>query len=77
MNKTTLKFENPETGEESIEYPMYARPIAEWMFDILHDKKLQEACQFDAIEISQYDGSTFDRRYNEPWTGKFWWETQV
>ncbi|KAH6902842.1 hypothetical protein BKA70DRAFT_1111973 [Coprinopsis sp. MPI-PUGE-AT-0042] len=77
MSGAILKFKNPGTGEDSIEYPMYARPIIDWMFDILDDKKLQEACQFDAIEISKYNGTEFDRHYNEPWTGKFWWETQV
>jgi Plavaka transposase len=79
MQQTTLKFKNPKTGEEDIEYPMFARPIMDWMSDILGDKKLQGACCFDAVQIEQYDAHSgeFDRRYSEPWTGRSWWEIQV
>lgn len=79
MKETPMKFVNPATGNKDIEYTMFARPIMDWMSDILNDKKLQSACQFDAVQICQYDAACgeFDRRYSDPWTARSWWEIQV
>ncbi|KAH6883656.1 hypothetical protein BKA70DRAFT_1378000 [Coprinopsis sp. MPI-PUGE-AT-0042] len=76
MSKTTMKFKNPATQEEDIEYEMFSRTLEDWMFDILNDRKLQQACQFDAMDIAQWSEDSFDRIYNEPWTGKAWWDVQ-
>jgi hypothetical protein len=77
MEKTIMTFKNPTTQEEDIEYEMFSRTLEEWMFDILNDKKLQSACQFDAMDVSQWSEDSFDRLYNEPWTGQMWWDIQV
>ncbi|KAH6873590.1 hypothetical protein BKA70DRAFT_1379131 [Coprinopsis sp. MPI-PUGE-AT-0042] len=79
LSKTWDDARRVHMSSEDIEYTTFARPIMNWMTDILNDKKLQSACQFDAVQISQYDAGCgeFDRHYSDPWTGRSWWEIQA
>ena len=75
--RSELRFTNPKTKEDDIIYEMMGCPLSSWVDSIMSDKTLLPLCQFDAVRVDQYDGNTFDRRYNEPWTGEAWWEAQV
>ena len=77
--KSELSFTNPKTKEDDIKYEMIYRPLHSWIDSIMSNSTLLPLCQFDAVKVEQYDSSssTFDRHYNEPWTGDAWWEAQV
>ncbi|KAG1735740.1 uncharacterized protein EDB91DRAFT_1083640 [Suillus paluster] len=58
------------------EYTVYFRPLWDWVIDILRHPIIGPHCVFDAQQLSKFDGDTFIRFINEPWTADAFWDCQ-
>ena len=72
------KFQVPYKKEKR-EFEVHFCPIWEWVRDMLSDLRLLSHMVWDARKLYQYDEITksYVRFYDEPWTGKRFWEVQV
>ncbi|EMD38370.1 hypothetical protein CERSUDRAFT_113535, partial [Gelatoporia subvermispora B] len=67
----TAKLRNVEHS-----YEMYYRPIWEWVKDLVSDPTLAPHFNWDAQKLHIFDGSSWVRFRDEPWTADRWWELQ-
>ncbi|KAG1748936.1 uncharacterized protein EDB91DRAFT_1244739 [Suillus paluster] len=58
------------------EYTVYFRPLWDWAIDILRHPIIGPHCVFDAQRLSKFDGDTFIRFIDEPWTADVFWDCQ-
>lgn len=56
---------------------MYARPLWDWCTELLMDPNIVPQFHWDAEKHFKYNGVTFERFIDEPWTADAWWELQV
>lgn len=68
----TAKYEG-----ENIDFSLWHTPLWQWCTEILNNKELMKNFQFDAMQVFRFNGTTFERCYDEPWTADLWWKVQV
>jgi len=61
----------------SREFEIYYRDLWEWAADLLRDPRLFPHFTFDAQHLSKFDGETFVRFVDEPYTAQDFWDFQV
>ncbi|KAG2103089.1 uncharacterized protein F5147DRAFT_580627 [Suillus discolor] len=59
-----------------MEYTVYFRSLWDWGVDILQHPDIGPHCIFDAQQLSKFDGDSFIRFIDEPWTADAFWECQ-
>ncbi|KAI5982871.1 hypothetical protein EDD15DRAFT_2179824, partial [Pisolithus albus] len=62
---------------EPREFPVYRRSLLDWAFDLLKHPTMGPQFVFDAKRLFKFDGSTFVRFIDEPWTADEFWNLQV
>jgi len=62
---------------ERISFDFWSRPLWDWALDLVKDPILAPQFEWDAQQLSIYNGTTFERFVHEPWTADRWWEIQV
>ena len=58
-------------------FDVWVRPIWEWIESMLQDPQLIPHFVWDACQMSKFDGKSWVRVYDEPWTATRFWEIQV
>ncbi|KAI5987075.1 hypothetical protein EDD15DRAFT_2372818 [Pisolithus albus] len=61
---------------EPREFPVYRRSLLDWAFDLLKHPTMGPQFVFDAKCLFKFDGSTFVRFIDEPWTADEFWNLQ-
>uniref|UniRef100_A0A8H8CJT9 Uncharacterized protein n=1 Tax=Psilocybe cubensis TaxID=181762 RepID=A0A8H8CJT9_PSICU len=61
---------------ESLEYNVWYRPIWEWCRELLLNPALIREFRWDAEKIYMFNGNTYERVIDEPWTADEWWTQQ-
>ncbi|KAG2116407.1 uncharacterized protein F5147DRAFT_743074 [Suillus discolor] len=59
------------------EFTLYYWDLWDWACDLLWDPYLGPQFTFDAQHLSKFDGNTFVRFIDEPWTADTFWEAQL
>ena len=59
------------------QYPMYCRSLWDWACSLLKDLRVGPYFNFDAQRLSKFDGNSFVRFIDEPWTANQFWDVQV
>ncbi|KIM61706.1 hypothetical protein SCLCIDRAFT_866024 [Scleroderma citrinum Foug A] len=62
---------------EPRQYPMYHRSLWDWATCLLKDPMVGPYFNFDAQRLSKFDGDSFVRFIDEPWTANQFWDVQV
>ncbi|KAG1797825.1 uncharacterized protein HD556DRAFT_1431036 [Suillus plorans] len=73
FQKRTIRV--PYDGVDQ-EFTLYYRDLWDWVCDLLRDPYLGPQFTFDAQHLSKFDGNTFVRFIDEPWTVDTFWEAQ-
>ncbi|KAI5992667.1 hypothetical protein EDD15DRAFT_2388187 [Pisolithus albus] len=55
------------------EFPVYHRSLLDWAFDLLKHPTMGPQFVFDAKRLFKFNGSTFVRFIDEPWTADEFW----
>jgi hypothetical protein len=58
-------------------FEIWYRSLWDWACDLLTDHRIGPHFVFDAQRMYKYDGQTFVRFFDEPWTANAFWECQV
>lgn len=61
---------------EPRQYPMYHRSLWDWATCLLKDPMVGPYFNFDAQRLSKFDGDSFVRFIDEPWTANQFWDVQ-
>ncbi|KAG2120420.1 uncharacterized protein F5147DRAFT_785151 [Suillus discolor] len=59
-----------------VKYIVYFRSLWDWGVDLLRHPDIGPHCIFDAQRLSKFDGDSFIRFIDEPWTADAFWECQ-
>ncbi|KAF9045535.1 hypothetical protein BJ165DRAFT_1415498 [Panaeolus papilionaceus] len=72
-----FKFTVPYRGQD-MEYSVWSRSAEQWCRELLTNKNIVSHFQWDAKRVYHRGNSSqvFQRIYDEPWTGEFWWKFQ-
>ena len=62
---------------EDVSHDFYCCDVYQYLKDIVCNPYLFKEMVFDAQILSKFNGQEFVRFYDEPWTGKRWYELQV
>jgi hypothetical protein len=64
---------------KSHEFDVWVRPIWSWVEDMLQNPDLIHHFKWDACRLSKFDAksNSWERFYDEPWTGDQFWKIQV
>ena len=68
----TIPYQNTE-----LEFDVWTCSLEAWCRELLGDKDILPHFQWDAQRKYQYNGATFERIIDEPWTADAWWDIQV
>ncbi|KAG2151772.1 hypothetical protein BD769DRAFT_1623523 [Suillus cothurnatus] len=72
-----LKHEVPVTYKKKEQvYEVHARPIWDWVLDLLDNPLLAPQFVWDACHVYKRNDTEFERFFDEPWTGDRWWDIQ-
>ncbi|KAG0705638.1 hypothetical protein DFH29DRAFT_980865 [Suillus ampliporus] len=63
-------------GDTDMEYMVYFHPLWDWAVDLLRHPIIGPHFIFDAQRLSKFDGHTFVRFIDEPWTADAFWDCQ-
>lgn len=63
--------------DEAREYDLWFRPMWDWVIELVRHPVLAQNFEWDAQQLSKYDGETWVRFYDEPWTANRFWQIQV
>jgi len=74
MRKVTL---NLEYRSAPMEYDVWLTDLWDWCLELMHDPKLINHFEWDARRMYAYNGSVYERLFDEPWTADAWWDIQV
>ncbi|KAG2145458.1 uncharacterized protein EDB93DRAFT_1241120 [Suillus bovinus] len=74
FQKQTIRV--PYDGVDQ-EFTLYYWDLWDWVCDLLRDPYLGPQFTFDAQHLSKFDGNTFVRFIDEPWTVDTFWEAQL
>lgn len=58
-------------------FVVYYRNIQDWAVNLVQDPIVGPNFVFHAQRLSKFDGTTFVRFYDEPWTADDFWNSQV
>jgi hypothetical protein len=67
-----IPYQNKE-----LEFDVWTCSLEAWCRELLGDKDILPHFQWDAQRKYQYNGATFERIIDEPWTADAWWNIQV
>ncbi|KAG1736663.1 uncharacterized protein EDB91DRAFT_1238031 [Suillus paluster] len=73
FTKQTIQV--PYNGVDQ-EFTLCYRDLWDWACDLLRDPYIGPQFTFDAQRLSKFDGNTFVRFIDEPWTADRFWEAQ-
>ncbi len=59
------------------EFEFHHRSLWDWIVKQVEDPKLAPYFHWDAQRLWKYDGSKWERIYEEPWAADLFWEVQV
>lgn len=59
------------------EFEFHHRPLWDWIVAQLEDPKLASCFHWDAQRMFKFNGTTWVRFYEEPWTADMFWDVQV
>ncbi|KAJ7835622.1 hypothetical protein B0H13DRAFT_2240067 [Mycena leptocephala] len=62
--------------DEDKTYNTYVRPLWDWARSLIQDPRLASSFIWDAEKAYKFDGETYVRFYQEPWTADAFWEAQ-
>ncbi|EIW82959.1 hypothetical protein CONPUDRAFT_26638, partial [Coniophora puteana RWD-64-598 SS2] len=62
---------------ESRQFDFWHRPLWDWVTDLLKDPHTGPHFHFDAQRLSKFDGESFVRFIDEPWSANNFWNFQV
>jgi hypothetical protein len=63
--------------DKDYSYDVHGRPLWDWALDLIRDPRLAPYFVWDAQRLYKYNGNSFVRFINEPWTANRFWEIQV
>lgn len=58
-------------------YDTCTRPLWEWARNLIQDPGLSSCFVWDAEKAYRFNGETYVRFYQEPWTADAFWAAQV
>ncbi|KAI6157711.1 hypothetical protein BKA82DRAFT_131015 [Pisolithus tinctorius] len=61
---------------ETMEFDVYYHSLWDWACDLLKDSNVGPYFVFDAERLAKFDGSSFVRFIDEPWTANDFWNVQ-
>lgn len=64
-------------ADKSWDFDVYYRDLWEWATDLLRDPHLFPYFHFDAQRLSKFNGQSFERFVDEPFTAQDFWDAQV
>ncbi|KAG2349794.1 hypothetical protein BDR05DRAFT_972737 [Suillus weaverae] len=64
-------------ADKSWDFDIYYRDLWEWATDLLRDPHLFPYFHFDAQCLSKFNGQSFERFVDEPFTAQDFWDAQV
>jgi len=64
-------------ADKSWDFDVYYRDLWEWATDLLRDPCLFPHFTFDAQRLSKFNGESFVRFVDEPFTAQDFWDVQV
>ncbi|KAL0564298.1 hypothetical protein V5O48_017752 [Marasmius crinis-equi] len=64
------------TKAEQYEFEVHARPLWDWLLELVLDKELVSHMEWDARRLYKFDGHNWERIIHEPWTADRWWTLQ-
>ncbi|KAJ6569359.1 hypothetical protein B0H19DRAFT_939007 [Mycena capillaripes] len=67
----TIQYKNEEKS-----YDTYTRPLWEWALSLVQDPRLASSFVWDAEKAYKFNGDTYVRFYQEPWTANAFWAAQ-
>ncbi|KAI6156008.1 hypothetical protein BKA82DRAFT_3967167 [Pisolithus tinctorius] len=62
--------------KEECTFEAHIRPLWEWALDILENPFLGPHFTWDAQRLYRHNSVEYERFYDEPWTGDYWWDIQ-
>ncbi|KAJ7821830.1 hypothetical protein B0H13DRAFT_1660047 [Mycena leptocephala] len=68
----TIKYK-----DEDKTYDTYVRPLWDWARSLIQDPRLASSFVWDAEKAHKFNGETYVRFYQEPWTADAFWEAQA
>ncbi|KAJ7922455.1 hypothetical protein B0H13DRAFT_2230481 [Mycena leptocephala] len=68
----TIKYK-----DEDKTYDTYVRPLWDWARSLIQDPRLASSFVWDAEKAHKFNGETYFRFYQEPWTADAFWEAQA
>ncbi|KAJ7845287.1 hypothetical protein B0H13DRAFT_1908438 [Mycena leptocephala] len=67
----TVQYKN-----ENKTYDTHTRPLWDWARSLIQDRRLASSFVWDAEKAYKFDGETYVRFYQEPWTADAFWTAQ-
>jgi len=64
-------------GDENLTFPFWSRSLWDWALDLVESPWASQHFVWDAQRLYKYDGSSFVRFFDEPWTAQRFWDVQV
>ena len=68
----TIPYQNT-----NFEFDVWTRSPKAWLRELLGDNFIFPHIEWDAQRKYQFNGATFERIIDEPWTADAWWDIQV
>jgi len=68
----TIPYQNT-----TFKFDVWTRSLEAWCRELLGDKDILPHFRWDAQRKYQFNGDTFERIIDEPWTADAWWDVQV
>ncbi|KAI0055128.1 hypothetical protein BV25DRAFT_1816053 [Artomyces pyxidatus] len=65
-----------EYQKETMKFEVWIRPLWDWALDLLRDPRLAPHFVWDAERLSKFNGTSFVRFIDEPWTANTFWDVQ-
>lgn len=64
-------------AEDILSFDVWSRSIWAWCCELLHDQRLIREFRWNAERLFRFNGTIFERFFDEPWTADAWWNFQV
>ncbi|EDR00788.1 uncharacterized protein LACBIDRAFT_333831 [Laccaria bicolor S238N-H82] len=74
FEKTTITV---EYNDEDKPFDIWTRPLWSWAEELLLDPHIAREFHWDAEHHYRFNGETYERFIDEPWTADAWWEIQI
>ncbi|KAK0434530.1 uncharacterized protein EV420DRAFT_1623783 [Desarmillaria tabescens] len=63
--------------DKEVCFDVYCLNLWNWILELVKDSTLEPHFVWDATHLSKWNGSTFERFVNEPWTAQAFWDLQT